>query len=544
MLLQGCHSPDIHPAFVSDFRTAHSRLPLTDIIEGPAEEAATKRGDDHFRTDHLGTGLKERAVTGITITVGAQGLKFLIALGSTMVLARLLSPADYGLLAMVAVITGFASVLRDGGLSIATIQQSAITEEQISTLFWVNVSLGLSLTILIAVLSPVVAWFYHNPALERVTVAMAFPFLLSGLTVQHQALLQRQMRFGAVASTEVLSLALSAGFGILAAAAGWGYWSLVIMANAYSLLMLIFVVFFVRWTPQKPVRGSGVRSMLQFGGVLTMNNLFNSFGGSADKLLLGQAYAADVVGLYTRAQTLMLQPLIQFMPAVQNVVLPVLSRLADRPPRLRSVFLKLVEVTAFGCSFMTVYLVVGGDWLVAVFLGPKWAAAGTILRLLAGPAFVIPLNALCVLSLTVQGKSTPLLTWGILNNALTILAIFIGVEWGPQGVAAALTVVALFILSPLLYYITANAGPATLRDIAGSVFPAVVTGAAACLLFALLRDVANMRTPLLGLPLLFVLNCGFYFAVMAVLPSGRRALTGLREIRSTLRSVRYAPTVV
>lgn len=476
----------------------------------------------------------------MTVTLGAQGMKFAIGLGSTMVLARLLSPKDYGLLAMVAVITGFVAVLRDGGLSIATVQRASITEGQVSTLFWINAMLGVLLALFIAAISPLVSWFYKDGSLTWVTVAMGFPFILSGLTVQHQALLQRQMRFGTIAGIELASLVLSAGIGIIAAASGMGYWALVIMANAFSLSMCALVLVFCRWTPGRPQRGAGIRSMLRFGGALTVNNLFNSFGGNADKLLLGKFETAGILGLYTRAQTLMLQPLMQFMPAVQNVVLPVLSRLADNRERMRAVFLDLLRVTAFACSFMTVYIVVDSDWLVRAFLGPKWMEAGAILRLFAGPAFVIPLNALCVLSLTVQGKTGALLRWGLMNNAITILAVVAGLPWGARGVAAGLSIASVGILAPLLIYLTSKAGPAGVRDIWSAIGPAVITCVAGCVLLYIVRTQSAIDDAVVGLPLFFFLNVAFHALVMAASPSGRRAFTNLRGMLSTFRNPRVA----
>jgi PST family polysaccharide transporter len=369
---------------------------------------------------------------------------------------------------------------------------------------------------------------------------MGFPFVLSGLTVQHQALLQRQMRFGTIAAIELASLVLSAGIGIIAAAIGLRYWALVIMANAFSLFMCALVLVFCRWRPGPPQRGGGVRSMLRFGGALTTNNLFNSFGGNADKLLLGKFETAGILGLYSRAQTLMLQPLMQFMPAVQNVVLPVLSRLAEERDRMRSVFLDLLRVTAFVCSFMTVYIVVDADWLVRAFLGPRWMEAGAILRLFAGPAFVIPLNALCVLTLTVQGKTGSLLRWGVMNNAITILAVAAGLPWGARGVAAGLSIASVVILAPLLIYLTSNAGPAGLRDIWSTILPAVATCIAGCALLYIVRTQSRIEQAVIGLPLFFFVNLLFHAGAMTALPSGRRAFANLRGMVSTFRNPRVA----
>ena len=482
--------------------------------------------------------LKGRSIRGVAVTLGAQALKFFIGLGSTMVLARLLTPKDYGVLAMVGVITGFVGVLRDGGLSIATIQRADINEAQISTLFWINAALGLVLAVIVAALSPVVAWFYNDRSLTWVTLAMAVPFVLGGLTVQHQALLQRQMRFRAMAGIEIAALVISAGVGILASAAGWGYWALATMAITFSLANAILVLLFCRWKPGPPVRGSGVRPMLKFGGVLTLSSFFDSLGGSADKLLLGKFYAAEALGIYTRAQTLMLQPLTQFMPAVQKVALPAMSRLAEKPEKLRRVFLDLLQVTAFACSFMTVYLVTSADWLVWVFLGPQWLEAADILRLLAAPALVIPLNTLCVVSLMVQSKSTALMRWGVLKNAFIVFAVFVGLLWGAKGVAAALSIVSLGILMTALNFMTAKAGPASLKEIWCAIGPGIASCALGCGVLYFVRYEFGLHNPFLGLLVLFLINCLFHALIMSSLPSGKKALA---SVRSLIPSFRTAP---
>jgi len=198
--------------------------------------------------------IKTQAVRSVAVTLGAQAIKFFIGLGVTMIMARLLTPKDYGLVAMVGGLTGLVAVFRDGGLSTATVQRADITEAQISTLFWINVALGTGTAMVLALLSPFVAWFYNDSSLVWIVVALAVPFILSGLTAQLQALLQRQMRFKAIAFIEIASLIISAGIGIMAAAAGWGSWALVTMTIASVATNTALVFFFCRWRPSRPVR--------------------------------------------------------------------------------------------------------------------------------------------------------------------------------------------------------------------------------------------------------------------------------------------------
>lgn len=472
----------------------------------------------------------------MAVTLGAQAIKFFIGLGVTMVLGRLLTPKDYGLVAMVGVITGFISVFKDGGLSTVTVQRASITEAQISTLFWINVALGTGTALLVASLSPFVSWFYNDKSLTWIVVALAVPFILSGLTAQHQALLQREMRFKAIAFIEIASLIISASVGIVTAANGLGSWALVIMSIASAAANTAFVFFICRWRPSRPVRGIGLRSMIKFGGELTVNKFFDSLACSMDSLLLGKFFTADMVGLYTRAQSLMLLPLSQIMPALLSVSLPVMSRLAERSETLKGVFLDLLQLTVFTSSFITVFLVVGADWLIGIFLGPRWMEVSDVLRLLAGPCLFIPLSTLCVASLTARGRGTALMRWSFQKNIITIFAMFAGIAWGAKGVAAALSIASVCILMPILYNITSQSGLASLKEIWGVIGPGVGVCIFACGFFFFIRHQLELENPLIGLLVLSLINGIFHVLIMGTLPSSRRALARTISVISSSRT--------
>src|SRR5436190_21053818 len=152
-------------------------------------------GEDHFETGHLLTGLKGRTVSSGVVTMLAQVAQFGLNLLSIMVLARLLSPPDFGLVAMVATVMGFLRIFNEAGLSTATVQRDGITHAQVSNLFWMNVAVGGLMSLIVAACSPLIAWFYREPRLVSITLALSITFLLSGSAVQHWALLTRQMRF-------------------------------------------------------------------------------------------------------------------------------------------------------------------------------------------------------------------------------------------------------------------------------------------------------------------------------------------------------------
>lgn len=179
-----------------------------------------------FETDHLKGNLKEKSVRGGLSTVVGEGFTNVLRIGSMIVLARLLAPKDFGLIAMVTALTVFAERFKDLGLDIATIQYKEIAHEQVSNLFWINVCVGIFIMIVVASSSPLISWFYGEPRLVWIALALSVSFFFGGLTIQHQALLRRQMRFVRLAWIQISSVAFGAATGIWCAWQGLDYWAL------------------------------------------------------------------------------------------------------------------------------------------------------------------------------------------------------------------------------------------------------------------------------------------------------------------------------
>ena len=171
--------------------------------------------------------LKERMIRGGFAKVCSQGANFVVRVGSLMILARLLDPKDFGLVGMVTAVTGVFQLFKDFGLSTATIQRKTVTDEQVSTLFWINMLLGAMLTILSLVMAPAIAKFYHEPKLFGVTAVLGVGFLFNAAGVQHSAILQRQMRFTTLAVIDSVSLLAGTAIGFAMAIRGFRYWALV-----------------------------------------------------------------------------------------------------------------------------------------------------------------------------------------------------------------------------------------------------------------------------------------------------------------------------
>ena len=296
--LNGSRKVSLEPVAVS----------LANKLESTEIAKRTDLQERHFGTSHLLTDLKGRTVSGGLITVTAQGVQFALTLSSTVILARLLTPRDFGLLAMTWTSIGFLHVFKEAGLSIATVQREGITHAQVSNLFWVNVAVSGLISLLVVAAAPAIAWFYREPRLLEITIVLSLMFLLAGLAVQPMAILNRQMRFKTIALIQVGSVLAGVLVGVGMAWLEYGYWSLVGMNLTTSMVALLMTWSGSRWRPQAFVRHSGTRSLIHFGASLTAGNFFYCLARSADGLLIGRLFGASSLGLYSQGVRLARTP--------------------------------------------------------------------------------------------------------------------------------------------------------------------------------------------------------------------------------------------
>jgi PST family polysaccharide transporter len=488
-----------------------------------------------FRTDHLVADLKNRSVRGSVASMSTQGLKLVLQTGSTMVLARLLTPDDYGIFGMAVVLTGFLALFNDLGLSMATIQRLELSHRQVSALFWVNASLGLLIMLAALAVAPVAAWFFGEPGLRAVVSALAVAFLLGGLSVQHQALLRRQMRFGRIAAIDIAALSTGIGAAIVCAWQGMGYWALVAMHLGTALVTLIGAWSLCRWVPSRPQRTANVGGLLGFGANLLGFNLLNYLSKSADLLLLGWRWGRQPLGLYHNARRLMQLPLTQLNAPITQVAVPALSRVADQPERYRAAYLRLVDKILLVALPGIAFLIATSDWFVAVLLGPQWGESAQILAILGFGALLEPLANTTGWLLISQGRTRELLRLGVISTVLRFGLIAVALPWGANGVAAAVAV-RTFVVFPILCYVVGRRGPVRAGDMLKPAVAPAIAAAGVFVLLLSLRWAVPLPSALASLVVSFVLAAAASFAILVALPSGRGALTDLRDsLLQTLR---------
>jgi O-antigen/teichoic acid export membrane protein len=408
--------------------------------------------DGAFQLTDEDGGLRRLAVQGAGVTVLSQGVTFAAQMIATVVLARLLTPADFGVVAMV---TTFSLLLTSFGLNgytEAVLQRDEINHSLASNLFWINVGVGFVLAIAFAAAGSLLARFYHDPRVAHVTVAMSLTILLSSSSVLHLALLKRALRFSLTSANDLFSAAVSVVVSILLAWAGWRYWSLVAGAIARLLVQSVGAWCLCRWIPGFPRRAAGTATIVRFAMNVYGRFTLNYSARNADNLLVGWRFGSGALGFYKKAYDLFVLPANQLLSPISDVVLSSLSRLDRQSVQYRRYFLNGLSILAFAGMGAGAGLTLVGQDLIRLLLGPKWEEAGRIFTFF-GPGIGIMLiyttNGWIHLS---SGRADRWLRWVVVEFAVTGLLFLLGLPWGPFGIAAAWTASFWILTIPAFWY--------------------------------------------------------------------------------------------
>ena len=445
---------------------------LSDVVKSEVAIAvplvtlpAGKAFEQHFATNHLLTNLRQRTISSGFVTATAQGAQFFLNLAYIMALARLLVPQDFGLVAMVTTVMGFLRIFQDAGLSTATVQRQEITHAQVSNLFWVNVTVGGVITLLVAALAPAVAWFYREPRLIGITLVLSVTFLLASSAVQHVALLNRQMRFKVIAVIDIVSMLAGYLTGIGMALWKYGYWALVFANVVQVAIKLVLTWSISRWRPRSPSRNTQTRHLLSFGANITAGSLMYSLARGADNLLIGRFFGAAAVGLYSRGSALLVRPLEQFILPINAVLIPTLSRIQEQHDRYRRTFLQVFEAIALMSFLFTGLLLALSYPLTLAVLGPKWEAAAVIFAGFTMAALAYPLTTASTWLFASQGRGKDWVLTSSIVSSVTLCSFLVGLPFGPAGVAISYSAACVLIELPFVYCIAGRQGPVSRKDL-------------------------------------------------------------------------------
>ncbi len=384
--------------------------------------------------------LKQKTIKGLFWSFVSQGGKQVSSLIITAVLARLLSPSDFGIVGMAVVFTGFGDVFKDLGLSKALIQKQDIDNSHLYSAFWINIGFGLLLTSVIILISPLIALFYNKPELKPILIVLSFNFIISSLTIIHQTILTKEMDFRSLTIRDIVAIAGSGAVGIILAYKGFGVWSLVFQMLSYTILNSFLLWKLSEWRPKIFFSYSAIKDMLHFSINFTGFNIVNYLARNMDYLLIGKFLGPQALGLYTIAHKLMMFPLQNISWVITKVLFPAFSKIHNDLERLKRVYLVIIRsISYISFPLMAGLFIVAPEFVNVVF-GPKWAGAIILIRILCICSIFHSLYTTTTSIILSQGKADWLFKLSILNVICTSLAIFIGLNWGLVGVAISYTI--------------------------------------------------------------------------------------------------------
>ena len=408
--------------------------------------------DPWLKIQDLESDLKRRSLRGGGAIIFSRISTYAIQMISAFILARLLKPEDFGLVALVMVVSMIVVEFGTLRLGDAIVQASSLNHSQVTGLFWLNVGLSLLVTIIFICASPALAWFYGDRRVQSIACVMGVSMIFYGVSVEHLALLQRRMEFSKIALVQIVAAIASATTAISMALFNFSYWALVARQIMLPGALAVGAWTVCGWRPGPPGRPQDVMRMVKFGFNSLGNYLTTYLTRSADKILIGRFCGAYLLGHYERSYHLFVFPVNQLTYPLTSVALATLSKLRNDMLRYKKYYLEAIAILAFvGMPLSGFLWLVAGD-IILLLLGPQWREAGEVLRFLApgiGIFLIYGTNGWLHLSL---GRADRWFRWGLGASIATVALFILGIRFGVNGVAIAYSTSFYILIGPGLSY--------------------------------------------------------------------------------------------
>ena len=431
------------------------------------------RAERYFEENKGHARLGRESLHNGVLFVAARAINVFVQLASTILLARLLSPHDYGLVAIVFALVGFAPMLIDLGSSDASVQRTHIEHVDVSTLFCLNLAVGLILTVLLIGVSPFIASLYGDPALTGIAIASSLFLVATALSAQHYALMRRAMQFRRIAIIEIVASVVSCLVALGMAYTGWGYWALVAKAILAPVLSAVGAWASCPWRPGRPRLTPAVRELLGFGLGVTGFTLTDNVARSADRIVLGYFYGAGSLGYFQNAFLLYDNVLGLLTQPLHNVAISGLSKLKNEVAELKRSWAAALSSLSFLSCLGFAGLAVTAQDLVVLLLGQKWEPAGPLLAIFAVRGIAHVAERTLGWLHVAAGRSDRWMRWGFFSALFQLAALLAGLPFGLVGVVTAHALATFCLFLPALLYAGRPFGIST-KDILGAVGPQMV----------------------------------------------------------------------
>jgi O-antigen/teichoic acid export membrane protein len=401
------------------------------------------------------TGMRSRVLNGLAWTGSSQIVMQVLRMIVAIVLARLLAPEDYGLAAIALIFSSLVLVFSDMSIGAAIIQRKHITEEDRSTAFWLAVGAGIVFTAGGILVSGPLGSFYGEPKVASLCAVLSLSFVITSLATTHEALLLRDMQFGSTERRTMAATAAGAIAGLVVGIQTRDAWAIIAQELATATVSTLLLWKLSPWRPHLRFSRSSLRSLAAFSGPLVGHRFLYYVHRNADNMLIGRFVGAAALGAYSIAYNIMLVPFSRIAGPVQRVLAPAFARMQDEPERIGDAWVRAVRLLGV-CAIpsLTGLIVVAPDF-VRVVLGPKWAAAGTLIQILAIVGMIQALQSISTDILQARGRTATVFRFTLLFSAAHITGFVIGLHWGVKGVAAAYAITSILV-EPVYLVLTAR----------------------------------------------------------------------------------------
>jgi len=392
--------------------------------------------------------LKEETIKGVKWSGLSRGSQQTLQLAISVILARLLMPEDFGVLAMAVVFTGLIAIFNDFGIGAATIQMQDLSDDDLSSIFWFNLFIGLIATLFTVVISPLIAAFYDKDILIPILSILGLGFLLSSFSVIQRSILIKKMDFKKIAMVEIITTVISGTAAIYLAYMGYGVWSLVWQGIIAAVITGLIYWIISQWKPKFKFQFGTVKSIMKFSINMLGFNIVNYFSRNADYLLIGKFLGAESLGYYTLAYKLMLYPLQNISSIISRVLFPAFSAIQGDDVRLRSAYLKATKLIAFVTFPVMFGLFALADELILTVYSAKWEPAIILFKIFCFVGMIQSIGSTVGQIYLAKGKTDWMFRWGLFASILIVCAIALGLYWGVKGVAISYAVGAFILAYP------------------------------------------------------------------------------------------------
>ena len=414
-------------------------------------------------TDGFDPPMRRRVMRGLAWKVISQLFQQSSRIVVVVILARLLSPDDYGLAAMVLVFSSLVIIFSDLALGAALIQRRQLTDRDRSTIFWTSAAAGVVFTLLGIALSWPLASFYGEPEVQPLFAALSLSFFVTAIGTTQAALLTRDMDFKSLELRHMAGTVAGAGIGITVAVLGYGAWAIILQQLAIAFVSTILLWSFSPWRPSLTYSLASLRSLGGFSGNVFGTRILFYLNRNADNLLIGKFLGAASLGVYALAYNVMLAPLSRFTAPLVEVLFPAFSRMQDDRERLGLVWLRVTRLVGAVTIPAMLGIIAVAPEFVAVLFGSRWETAVPVIQTLAWVGLLQSLQGQNSAILLARDRTSVLLQYAFVALTASLVAFVGGINWGIEGVAVAYAISSTLV-EPYYTWVTARVLGLSLLD--------------------------------------------------------------------------------